>query len=390
MNELNLSAEQAAARETFRIWVDEHIVPFADAHDFDQQTPPEMIQKLAQANLLGALVPTEYGGKAMDALTWGLLCEEVGRGSASLLSLLTVQSMMIQTLVKWGTAQQKTMWLPRLATGQTIGGFALTEPNIGSDARNIESTATLNEDGTYTLVAEKKWISFGQSADIYLLFAKVGEQPAAFLVERESPNFAVDPIKGMMGFRSANLANLRLDHVVVPAENMVGRPGFGFSHMASTALDQGRYCIAWGCVGLARASVEASLNYAGARQQFGKPLIEHQLIQQMVTDMMVKTKAARLLCMDAAWLKMNGEPSLIMETSAAKYYASRVAVEAANDAVQIHGANGFSSAYPVQRYFRDAKVMEIIEGSTQMQQMIIARSGFQQHQMTQRERQTNT
>jgi len=390
MNELNLSAAQAAARETFRIWVDEHIVPFADAHDFDQQTPPEMIQKLAQANLLGALVPTEFGGKAMDALTWGLLCEEVGRGSASLLSLLTVQSMMIQTLVKWGTAQQKAKWLPMLATGQTIGGFALTEPNIGSDARNIESTATLNDDGTYTLVAEKKWISFGQSADIYLLFAKVGEQPVAFLVERESPNFAVDPIKGMMGFRSANLANLRLDHVVVPAENMVGRPGFGFSHMASTALDQGRYCIAWGCVGLARASVEASLNYAGARQQFGKPLIEHQLIQQMVTDMMVKTKAARLLCMDAAWLKMNGEPSLIMETSAAKYYASRVAVEAANDAVQIHGANGFSSAYPVQRYFRDAKVMEIIEGSTQMQQMIIARSGFQQHQMTQRERQTNT
>jgi glutaryl-CoA dehydrogenase (non-decarboxylating) len=389
MNELNVSAAQAASRERFRIWVDQHIVPFADAHDIDQKTPPEMIQKLAEANLLGALVPTEFGGQAMDALTWGLLCEEVGRGSASLLSLLTVQSMMIQTLVKWGTAQQKAKWLPRLATGETIGGFALTEPNIGSDARNIESTATLNEDGSYSITAQKKWISFGQSAHLYLLFAKVGDQPAAFLVERESPHFSVEPIEGMMGFRSANLANLRLDNVQVPAENMVGRPGFGFSHMASTALDQGRYCIAWGCVGLARASVEASLDYAGSRLQFGKPLIEHQLIQQMVTDMMVKTKAARLLCLDAAWLKMNGEPSLIMETSAAKYYASRVAVEAANDAVQIHGANGFSSAYAVQRYFRDAKVMEIIEGSTQMQQMIIARSGFQQHQMVQRERQNN-
>lgn len=389
MNELNLSAAHVASREMFRIWVDEHIVPFADAYDIAQETPPEMIQKLAQAKLLGALVPIDFGGEAMDALTWGLLCEEVGRGSASLLSLLTVQAMMIQTLVKWGTPQQREKWLPRLASGETIGGFALTEPNIGSDARNIESTATFNEDGTYTLVAQKKWISFGQSASIYLLFAKVGDQPAAFLVERGMPNFTVDPIEGMMGFRSANLANLHLDHVVVPAENMVGKPGFGFSHMASTALDQGRYCIAWGCVGLARASVEASLNYAGSRMQFGKPLIEHQLIQQMVTDMMVKTKAARLLCMDAAWLKMNGEPSLIMETSAAKYYASRVAVEAANDAVQIHGANGFSSAYPVQRFFRDAKVMEIIEGSTQMQQMIIARSGFQQHQMTQRERQNN-
>ena len=389
MNDLNLSADQATSREEFRLWVDEHIVPFADRYDIDQETPPEMIRKLSGAGYLGALVPREYGGQQMDPISWGLLCEEVGRGSASLLSLLTVHSMMIQTLVKWGTAHQKATWLPRLASGVSIGAFALTEPNIGSDARNIESTAMLNEDGTYSIKAEKKWISFGNSADVYLLFAKVNDQPAAFLIERQSPKFKVEPIKGMMGFRSANLANLSLDNVAVPAENMVGKPGFGFSHIASTALDQGRYCIAWGCVGLARAALEASLDYAGARKQFGKPLIEHQLIQQMITQMMVTTKAARLLCLDAANLKLKGEPSLIMETSAAKYYASRVAVDAANDAVQIHGGNGFSEGYPVQRFFRDAKVMEIIEGSTQMQQMIIARAGFQQHQMTQRERQSN-
>lgn len=387
MSDLNINPSQAAAREQFREWVDAHIVPFADSYDQDQQTPPEMIQTLAKAHYLGGLVPPEYGGKGMDVLSWGLLCEEVGRGSASILSLLTVQSMVIQTVLKWGTAQQKAQWLPKLATGEVIGAFALTEPRIGSDARNIESTATLNEDGTYTLIAQKKWISFGQSADIYLLFAKVGDQPTAFIVEAKSPNFKVEPIKGMMGFRSANLANLHLDGVIVSADQMVGKPGFGFSHIASTALDQGRYCIAWGCVGLSRASLEASLDYAGARNQFGKPLVEHQLIQQMLTDMMVKTKAARLLCLDAARLKMSGEPSLIMETSASKYYASRIAVESANDAVQIHGANGFSEEFPVQRYFRDAKVMEIIEGSTQMQQMIIARNGFQQHQMTQRERQ---
>lgn len=387
MSDLNISTTQAAAREQFREWVDTHIVPFADSYDQDQQTPSEMIQTLAKAHYLGGLVPPEYGGKGMDVLSWGLLCEEVGRGSASILSLLTVQSMVIQTLVKWGTAQQKAQWLPKLATGEIIGAFALTEPRIGSDARNIESTATLNEDGTYTLVAQKKWISFGQSADIYLLFAKVGDQPTAFIVEAKSPHFTVEPIKGMMGFRSANLANLHLDGVIVSADQMVGKPGFGFSYIASTALDQGRYCIAWGCVGLSRASLEASLDYAGSRNQFGKPLVEHQLIQQMLTDMMVKTKAARLLCLDAARLKMSGEPSLIMETSASKYYASRIAVESANDAVQIHGANGFSEEFPVQRYFRDAKVMEIIEGSTQMQQMIIARNGFQQYQMTQRERQ---
>lgn len=387
MSDLDISTSHALAREHFREWVDRHLVPYADTFDHEQRTPPEMIQTLAKAHYLGGLVPSEYGGKGMDVLSWGLLCEEVGRGSASILSLITVQSMVIQTLLKWGTTQQKEKWLPKLATGELIGAFALTEPGIGSDARNIESTATLNEDGTYTLVAQKKWISFGQSADVYLLFAKVGDQATAFLVEAKSPNFTVEPIQGMMGFRSANLANLHLNGVIVPAEQMVGKPGFGFSHIASTALDQGRYCIAWGCVGLSRASLEASLDYAGTRIQFGKPLVEHQLIQQMLTDMMVKTKAARLLCMDAARLKMSGEPSLIMETSASKYYASRIAVESANDAVQIHGANGFSDQFPVQRYFRDAKVMEIIEGSTQMQQMIIARNGFQEHQMIQRERQ---
>jgi hypothetical protein len=387
MSDLDISTSHALAREHFREWVDIHLVPYADTFDHEQRTPPEMIQTLAKAHYLGGLVPSEYGGKGMDVLSWGLLCEEIGRGSASILSLLTVQSMVIQTLLKWGTTQQKEKWLPKLATGELIGAFALTEPGIGSDARNIESTATRNEDGTYTLFAQKKWISFGQSADVYLLFAKVGDQATAFLVEAKSPNFTVEPIQGMMGFRSANLANLHLNGVIVPAEQMVGKPGFGFSHIASTALDQGRYCIAWGCVGLSRASLEASLEYAGARVQFGKPLVEHQLIQQMLTDMMVKTKAARLLCLDAARLKMSGEPSLIMETSASKYYASRIAVESANDAVQIHGANGFSDQFPVQRYFRDAKVMEIIEGSTQMQQMIIARNGFQEHQMIQRERQ---
>lgn len=389
MTESTLSAEHIEAREHFRRWVDEHIVPVADQFDEQQETPKSIIQKLADDNLLGALVPKSFGGVEMDVLSWGLLCEEIGRGSASLLSLLTVHSMMIQTLNKWGTAEQKSKWLPQLANGSKIGAFALTEPMIGSDARNMQSHAIVNEDGTFTLHAEKKWISFGQSADFYLLFAKVGDQPAAFLVERGMPGFTVEPISGMMGFRSANLANLKLNGVQLQPTAVVGRPGFGFSHIAATALDQGRYSIAWGCVGLAQAALEASMSYAGSRIQFGRPLIEHQLIQQMISDMIVETKAARLLCLDAAHLKINGEPSLIMETSAAKYYASKVAVSSTSNAVQIHGALGVSNEYSVQRYFRDAKIMEIIEGSTQMQQIIIAKAGFQNFQMIQRERERN-
>jgi len=388
MINFDLTTEQKSAQLQFKTWVDENVAPFADQFDEQQETPNSMIELLVKVGYLGALVPKKYGGAEMDHITWGLLCEEVGRTSASLLSLLTVHSMMIQTIAKWGTDEQKNLWLPKLATGKVIGAFGLTEPNVGSDARHIESEAIKQEDGSYILNAQKRWISFGSTASLFVIFAQVDNQPAAFLVERSMNGFVSEPIKGMLGFRSANIANLSIKDVHIPASNVLGRPGFGFSHIASTALDQGRYCIAWGCVGLAQASLDASMSYAGSRQQFGKPIVEHQLIQEMLTEMIVQTKAARMLCLNAAYLKIKGEPSLIMETSTAKYFASRVAVAASNSAVQIHGANGCSADYPVQRFFRDARIMEIIEGSTQMQQIIIARAGHQQHLVDQRDRES--
>lgn len=388
MINFELTPEQKSAQIQFKSWVDEHVAPFADQFDEQQETPAEFIETLAKIGYLGALVPKKYGGSEMDYLTWGLLCEEVGRTNTSLLSLFTVHSMMIQAIVKWGTEDQKNNWLPKLASGEVIGAFGLTEPNVGSDARHIESAATKQDDGSYILNAEKRWISYGSSANLFVIFAHVENQPAAFLVERSMNGFESEPINGMLGFRSANIANITIKDLHVPASHVLGRPGFGFSHIASTALDQGRYCIAWGCVGLAQASLEASMSYAGNRHQFGKPIVEHQLIQEMLTEIIVQTKAARLLCLNAANLKVKGEPALIMETSTAKYFASRVAVMSSNSAVQIHGANGCSADYPVQRYFRDARIMEIIEGSTQMQQIIIARAGFQQHQVEQREQNT--
>lgn len=386
MINFDLTDEQATAQVQFKKWADEHVAPFADQFDEQQETPVELIESLAKMGYLGAMVPQKFGGAEMDPLTWGLLCEEIGRTSASLLSLLTVHSMMIQAIVKWGTDEQKNRWLPKLATGEVIGAFGLTEPNIGSDAKHIESKAIKQEDGSYLLNAQKRWISFGSTASLFLIFAQVNNLPSAFLIERSMKGFVSEPVKGMLGFRSANIANLSMKDIPVPADNVLGKPGFGFSYIASTALDQGRYCIAWGCVGLAQASLEASMSYAGDRQQFGKPIVEHQLIQEMLTEMMVQTKSARLLCMHAAFLKIKGEPALIMETSAAKYFASRVAVSASNSAVQIHGANGCSGDYPVQRFFRDARIMEIIEGSSQMQQIMIARAGHQQHQEIQRNR----
>jgi alkylation response protein AidB-like acyl-CoA dehydrogenase len=337
--------------------------------------PNEVIKKLAEIGYLGAIVPKEQGGQGMDAITFGLLCEEVGRASASLLSLLTVHGMVCQAIMKWGSASQKTNWLPKLATGETIGAFGLTEPNVGSDAKSVETAAVLSNN-SYVLNGEKKWISFGQVANLFLIFAQCDGKPTAFLVERERTGFSTEPLKGLLGFRSAMIAKVFMNECRIPAENLVGRVGFGFSHVASTALDHGRYCVAWGCLGLGQACLNACLSYTSERKQFGSFLKGHQLIQQMIAEMITNLKAARLLCYHAGYLKDKGDPSLIMETSIAKYFASRMVNKIADDAVQIHGANGCSSDYPVQRYLRDAKIMEIIEGSTQMQQIIIAKSGY--------------
>ncbi len=365
-----LTEQQKESKIRFRQFVDKYIVPNASAYDRSEQTPIELIKAIAQEGYLGALV-----GEKMDPLTWGVLCEEIGHASGSLVSLLTVHSMVIQALAKWGTAEQKNQWLPYLETGKIIAGFGLTEVKTGSDARNAQTTAV--KDGeSYILNGQKKWISFGQVANLFLILAQVEGKATAFLVEREREGFSTTPIKNMLGFRSAMLASLEMNNCRIPASNMVGRIGFGFSHVAGTALDQGRYCIAWGCLGLAQGCVDASLAYSTERKQFGVSLKEHQLIQELVADMVTQTQAARMLCYHAAYLREIKDPSVIMETSMAKYFASRVALKVASDAVQIHGANGCSDAYPVERHFRDAKIMEIIEGSNQMQQIIISRYAY--------------
>lgn len=366
--EIELTSQQIQAQEIFRTFVNTEIAPYADQCDQEEKTPPETIKKLADAGYL-------EGGQNMDAITFGLLCEEIGRASASLLSLLTVHSMVCQAIMKWGSSSQRAHWLPKLSTGETIAAFGLTEPNIGSDAKSVETTAVLSNN-SYILNGEKKWISFGQVADLFLIIAQCDGNPSAFLVERNSPGFSTEPIKGLLGFRAAMIAKVHMNDCQIPKENLVGRVGFGFSHIANTALDHGRYCVGWGCLGLGQACLDACLSYTSQRKQFGAYLKGHQLIQQMIGDMITNIKAARLLCYHAAYLKEKGDPSLIMETSIAKYFASRMVNQVANDTVQIHGANGCSSDYPVQRYLRDAKIMEIIEGSSQMQQIIIAKSGY--------------
>jgi len=363
-------AEGGWTRAGFRDFVEREIVPFAGEWDRAARTPPEAIRRVAEAGFLGAVLPREVGGAGMDTATFGILNEELGRGCSSIRSLLTVHSMVSFAVARWGSRAQKERWLGPLARGEVIGAFGLSEPGAGSDAASIETEAVPDGDG-YVLHGRKKWTTYGQVADLFLVFAKAGGKPLAFLVERGTPGFTVSPLSGITGTRASMLAELHLDGCRVPRESRVAGPGFGIG-VALSALEVGRFSVASGCVGIIQACLDASLRYASERRQFGQLIREHQLVQRMIADMATGLRAARLLCQRAAELRDAGDPAAAGEIFVAKYFASTAATRAALDAVQLHGANGCSEEYPVERYLRDSRVMEIIEGSTQIQQVTIA------------------
>jgi len=376
---IELTPQQCERRAAFRAFVDKHIVPVAQQVDRDECVPRSLICEVARQGYLGANVPAKFGGTGMDMITFGILHEEFGRGCSSMRSLLTVHSMVAFALMRFGSVALQQRWLPKLARGEVIGAFALTEPEAGSDAASITSTACPitdvdgygNGDG-FVLTGCKRWITFGQLADVFLTFAKLNGTTAMFLVPRDTPRLTVIPINGMSGTRGSMLAELRFDGCRLPADCLVQKPSLVSGASLSTVLDLGRYSVACGSVGIAQACLEASVQHAYQRKQFGVLLNEHQLIGRMLTDMMTNIRAARLLCYQAGYLKTIGDPRAPVETLVAKYFASTAAVKIANDAIQIHGAIGLSESLPLHRYLRDSKVAEIIEGSTQIQQLLIA------------------
>ena len=371
-----LNTQQQETQAAFKAFVDREIVPVADEFDRQEHLPASLISKLAQAGYLGAILPEAYQGQALDMITYGLLNEELGRGCSSVRSLITVQNMVAETILKWGREDQKERWLNKLATGELLAAFALSEPNVGSDAKGVETTITPDGD-EYILNGRKHYVTFGQLADLLLIFGQHEGQACALLVERETPGLSLEPISGLLGVKASMTAEIKLSNCRVPAENMIGGIGFGFFPVALSALDHGRYTIAWGCVGIARACLEACLSHTSTRKQFGVYLKEHQLVQQMIANMAVNLKAARLLCLKAGSLRQRNHPNAITETMVAKYFASTTANRAASDAVQLHGAIGYSPFSPVQRYMRDAKLMEIIEGTSQIHQIKIAEFAYQ-------------
>lgn len=377
--EIKLTEQQKKDQSAFREFVNGEIIPNASQYEKDERLPDDLIGQLAKRGYLGAILPEQYGGRGMDYITYGLLNEELGRGCASVRSLVMMQNMVSQTLRKWGNEEQKECWLPKIASGETIAAFALTEPETGSDAVNIVTSLTDADDSTFIVNGHKKWITLGQIADLFLVFGKKQGMLCAFLMEKETPGLTKTPIAGMLGMKASMLAELHFDNCVIPQENLVSKAGFGFVPVGITALNIGRYSIAWGCIGIGQACLDASINHTSSRKQFGDYLKKHQLIQEMIANMTVNLKAGRLLCFQAAQTQEHGEQNAIMEIMIAKYFTSKMAFNIANDAVQIHGAIGCSSDSAVQRHLRDAKIMEIIEGTSQIHQIQIAEYAYREY-----------
>ncbi len=375
MIDLTLTPEQELVRQTAREFAAAEILPYIREWDERGEVHPEVFAKMAELGFLGAPIPETYGGAGLDYVSLGLLCEELERADTAFRVVMSVHvGLNSLTLLQWGSEDQKRRFLVPQARGVKLATFGLTEPGVGTDAANLQTTARRDGDA-YVLNGSKIWISLADVADHFLVFATVDRSKGhrgitAFIVERGMPGFSSGTIHGKMGVRAGNTGTLFFDDVRVPVENRVGEEGEGFV-IAMSALDQGRYTVASGAVGLAAACLAASVTYAHERRTFGREIGEHQLVKQMVAKMGQGIEAGRLLCWQAAVLKNRGLRST-RETSLAKWFCTEHAVQCALDAVQIHGAYGYSNEYPVERYLRNSKAAVIYEGTSQLHTLIQA------------------
>ncbi len=357
----------------------EWIRPFAGIFEENQAIPHDLMEKMAQKGYLTPGFPMAWGGLGLDPVYYGLFTEEIGKACASTRAILTVHASLVgETLLRWGTKEQKNKWLPLMASGKKIGCFCLTEPEVGTDAKSVQTLYT-KKDNHYILTGRKKWITLGNIADFFIVITRGENGNSAFIVERSMAGVTTTPIKGLLASRAAYIAEIQLENVVVPAENLLSKEGNGFTIIVNTALDHGRYSIAWGALALAQEAMESMVSYSRKRSQFGKKIHTFQLIQGLIGDAVTKIHAGRALCLRAGQLRKEGHASALMETTIAKYFTSKIAMEITTDAVQVHGGNGCCNKFPVERLFREAKIMEIIEGTSQVQQEIISNYGLRQY-----------
>lgn len=381
--QFELTEEQQMIQSAARDFAQSEIVPVAAAFDASGEFPSETIRKAGELGFMGIEVPEQFGGAGMDAIAYALMMEEIAAADAAHSTIVSVNNSLYGTgIMLFGTDAQKAEFVAPVASGEAIGAYALTEPQSGSDSSNMRSRAVLSKDGShYILNAKKSWITSGPVAKYIVVFAMTDAEAgakgvSAFVIDTEKPGFARGKTEPKLGIRASATCEIELTDYECPVEWRLGEEGEGFK-IAMTVLDAGRIGIAAQAVGIARAAYEASVDYARERVAFGAPIGTFQMNQAKIADMKVRLEAARLLTLQAAWskevAKKNGTRNTL-NASIAKLHASETAMFVTHAAVQMHGGMGFSKELPVERYFRDAKITEIYEGTSEIQRMVIARS----------------
>ncbi len=381
--DLSLTDDQRAFRDLARAFLEREAVPHRMQWDRDESVDLAIVPKMAELGFFGLTIPEEHGGVGGDYVTYALAMEELGRADSALRGIVSVSSGLVgKSILFHGSDEQKQQWLPRLASASSLGCFALTEPDTGSDAGNLTSRATRRpstgsgQAADWAITGRKLFITNGTWADVALVFARTSDDGprgvTAFLVPTDTPGFEAREVTGKLGLRGQATAELFLDEVRVPDAARLGEVGHGFK-IAMGTLDKGRLAVAAGCVGIVQGCLEASVDYAVRRTQFGKPIASFQLVQDMIADMSVDADAARLLVWRCADLIDRGEP-YGTAASKAKLFASEAAVRAANNAIQVHGGAGYVDDFPVAKYLRDARVMTLYEGTSQIQKLLIGRA----------------
>ncbi|KWB67163.1 acyl-CoA dehydrogenase [Burkholderia ubonensis] len=375
MDEL-YTEDQRMIRDAARAFATEVLAPNAAQWDRDAHLPDAVVAQLGELGLLGMIVPQELGGAYTDYVAYALAMEEIAAGDAACATMMSVHnSVGCGPILGFGTPAQKERWLADMAAGRTIGAFCLTEPQAGSEAHNLRTRAELR-DGKWVLNGAKQFVTNGQRADIAIVFAVTDPDAgkrgiSAFLVPTDTPGFVVGKPEKKMGIRASDTCPITFENCAIPEENLLGARGEGLK-IALSNLEGGRIGIAAQALGIARAAFDKARRYAGERVQFGKPLAEHQAIQQKLADMATQINAARLLVHHAAKLRTAGLPCL-SEASQAKLFASEMAERVCSDAIQIHGGYGYLADYEVERHYRDARITQIYEGTSEVQRMVIAR-----------------
>jgi len=374
--DLGLDEEQAALRELAARFADREIVPHAAEWDRVESVDRAIVKRLADLGFLGLTIPEEYGGSGGSHVDYVLVVEELGRADSSVRGIVSVSlGLVAKSISTWGDEEQKRRWLPRLCSGEALGCFALTEPDNGSDAANLTMRAVRDGDG-WALSGTKMFITNGTWAEVGLVFARTGGPGhrgiTAFLVPLESPGLARREIHGKLGLRGQATAELVFDGVRIPDAARLGPEGKGFT-VAMSALAKGRVSVAAGCVGIAEAALRLAVRHSTERIQFGKPIAHRQLVQELIADIATDVDASRLLVWRAADLIDRGR-EFARESSMAKLFASEAAVRAANNALQVFGGYGYIDEYPVGKLVRDARVMTLYEGTSQLQKLLIGRA----------------